>query len=418
MKHRPPRYERNHIVKTEQFGADHLQPAAMQPHSNNRHGAAGNSNGTSASQCTHGARSPGEGSCQHGGDIHIQLSSALGEAGEDAGSRQHLQSGTQSHSRSHSHGEARGPQDGGSDLEEQSSSSLSELRYLLHWLQKSLPYILILSLKLLMQHIMGISLGVGLLTTYMYANKSIVNQVFLRERCSRLECVWLLAFLTGSSLLLYYTFYPQSLHYSLILLSPSVDYTNFWEVLWIVGITDFILKFLFMGFKCIILLLPSFIMSFKSKGYWYMLLEELCQFYRKIVPVPVWFRYFVGLRELDSALGWSLGVLMALLYLILKLLSFFGHLKNFRRVLRIFYAQPNFGVAASKRQCAEAEDICSICQAEFQKPVLLICQHIFCEECIALWFNRERTCPLCRTIISDHINKWKDGATSAQLQVY
>lgn len=40
---------------------------------------------------------------------------------------------------------------------------------------------------------------------------------------------------------------------------------DFWEVLWIVGITDFILKFLFMGFKCFILLVPSFMMSFKSK---------------------------------------------------------------------------------------------------------------------------------------------------------
>lgn len=40
---------------------------------------------------------------------------------------------------------------------------------------------------------------------------------------------------------------------------------NFWEVLWIVGVTDFILKFLFMGFKCLILLVPAFMMSFKSK---------------------------------------------------------------------------------------------------------------------------------------------------------
>lgn len=40
---------------------------------------------------------------------------------------------------------------------------------------------------------------------------------------------------------------------------------NFWEALWIVGVTDFILKFLFMGLKCFILLVPSFIMSFKSK---------------------------------------------------------------------------------------------------------------------------------------------------------
>ncbi|ELV11288.1 RING finger and transmembrane domain-containing protein 1 [Tupaia chinensis] len=78
----------------------------------------------------------------------------------------------------------------------------------------------------------------------------------------------------------------------------------------------------------------------------------------------------------------------------------------------------SYGVAASKRQCSDVDDICSICQAEFQKPILLICQHIFCEECITLWFNREKTCPLCRTVISDHIHKWKDGATSSHLQIY
>ncbi|KAL8199102.1 UNVERIFIED_CONTAM: E3 ubiquitin-protein ligase rnft1 [Gekko kuhli] len=345
----------------------------MQAHSSNRHSAPGNND---APQCA------GEGSCQRGGDVHIQLNPATMEAGES--SRQHPPSGI--HSRPHPHSEARGPEEGGGDSEEHGGSSLSDLRYLLQWLQKSLPYILILSVKLLLQHVIGISLGIGLLTTFMYANKSIVNQVFLREKCSRLHCAGLLFFLTGSSVLLYYTFYNESLHYSLVFLSPTVDFTNFWEVLWIVGITDFVLKFLFMSFKCIVLLLPCLIMSFKAKGYWYMLLEEICQYYRKIVPIPVWFRYLVGLREQGSMLGWSLGILLALLYLILKaddtlryrisgrLLSFFAHLKHFRRVLRVFYSQPSYGVAASKRQCADTDDICSICQAEFQKPVVLICQ--------------------------------------------
>lgn len=301
---------------------------------------------------------------------------------------------------------------------EQGSSSFSEFRSLFKWLQKSLPYILILGIKLVMQHITGISLGIGLLTTFMYANKSIVNQVFLRERSSKIQCAWLLVFLAGSSVLLYYTFHSQSLYYSLIFLNPTLDDLSFWEVLWIVGITDFILKFLFMGFKCLILLVPSFIMPFKSKGYWYMLLEELCQYYRTFVPIPVWFRYLVSYGEFGNVTRWSLGILLALFYLILKLLDFFGHMRTFRQVLRIFFTRPSYGVAASKRQCSDADDICSICQAEFQKPILLICQHIFCEECITLWFNREKTCPLCRTVISDHINKWKDGATSSHLQIY
>ncbi|NXC81909.1 RNFT1 ligase, partial [Cercotrichas coryphoeus] len=376
------------------------------------HGIQGSGDGSSSPGL------PGESSCQpSSGDVRIQLSSSAGESRDHAASRA-SRPDSQSRSHGHAHGEAAGLEDAAPEPEEQGGNSLSELRYLLQWLHKSLPYLLILCVKLLMQHLTGISLGIGLLTTYAYANKSIVNQVFLRERCSRLQCTWLLLYLSGSSLLLYYTFHSQSLYHSLIFLSPTVDFMNFWEVLWTVGVTDFILKFLFMGLKCFILLVPSFIMSFKSKGYWYMLLEELCQYYRMFVPIPVWFRYLIAHGELDTALGWTLGILLGLLYLILKLLSFFGQWRNFRQVLRIFFTRPHYGVPASKRQCSESDDICSICQAEFQKPILLICQHTFCEECISLWFNREKTCPLCRTVISDHVNKWKDGATSMHLQIF
>ncbi|XP_042647256.1 E3 ubiquitin-protein ligase RNFT1 isoform X3 [Tyto alba] len=336
----------------------------MQPNCSHLHNIQGSGDNSSSSQSAHAARLSGESSCHQSGDVRIQLNSAGGEARENASSR-HSRPGSQSRSHGHAHSEAGGLNDSAPDSEEHSGGSLSELRYLLQWLHKSLPYILILCVKLIMQHIIGISLGIGLLTTYMYANKSIVNQVFLRERCSKVQCAWLLVYLTGSSLLLYYTFHSQSLYYSLIFLNPTVDFMNFWEVLWIVGVTDFILKFLFMGFKCFILLVPSFMMSFKS-----------------------------------------------------KLLNFFGQLRNFRQVLRIFCTRPHYGVTASKRQCSESDDICSICQAEFQKPILLICQHTFCEECISLWFNREKTCPLCRTVISDHVNKWKDGATSMHLQIF
>lgn len=398
-----------------------MQPSCSQLTSPS--GAAG-CDAASASQRGH-PRLTGDASCLHSGDVHIQINSVPKECAENLSSR-NTKSGAHSfahgcghsHSRSHVQGEAGLPDDPAMEPGDPGGSSFSEFRYLFKWLQKSLPYILILGVKLVMQHLTGISLGIGLLTTFMYANKSIVNQVFLRERCSKIQCAWLLVFLAGSSVLLYYTFQSQSLYYSLIFLNPTLDHLSFWEVLWIIGITDFVLKFLFMGLKCLILLVPSFIMPFKSKGYWYMLLEELCQYYRTFVPVPVWFRYLVNYGEFGDITRWSLGILLALLYLILKLLNCFGHLRTFRRVLRVFFTRPSYGVTASKRQCSDVDDICSICQAEFQKPILLICQHIFCEECITIWFTREKTCPLCRTVISDHINKWKDGATSSHLQIY
>ncbi|KAB1265818.1 E3 ubiquitin-protein ligase RNFT1 [Camelus dromedarius] len=130
------------------------------------------------------------------------------------------------------------------------------------------------------------------------------------------------------------------------------------------------------------------------------------------------FRYLFKWLQKSIPYILILGVKLFMQHITGRLLDFFGHLRTFRRVLRIFFTRPSYGVAASKRQCSDAYGICSVCQAEFQKPILLICQHIFCEECITLWLNREKTCPLCRTVISDHVYKWKDGATSSQLQIY
>ena len=148
-------------------------------------GAAG-SEDASASQCVQ-TRLTGEASCLYSGDVHIQISFLPKECAENPSSR-NTRSGVHScthgcvHSRlrSHSHSEARQPDDSDTEYGDQGSSSFSEFRYLFKWLQKSLPYILILGVKLVMQHITGISLGIGLLTTFIYANKSIVNQVFLR----------------------------------------------------------------------------------------------------------------------------------------------------------------------------------------------------------------------------------------------
>jgi hypothetical protein len=52
-----------------------------------------------------------------------------------------------------------------------------------------------------------------------------------------------------------------------------------------------------------------------------MLLEELSQYYRTFVPMPVWFRYLISYGEFGNVTRWNLGILLALLYLILKVSS-------------------------------------------------------------------------------------------------
>ncbi|XP_026227047.1 E3 ubiquitin-protein ligase RNFT1 [Anabas testudineus] len=332
-----------------------------------------------------------------------------------------------SHSHSHSHGH-RAPHHSNSEPELDSpdsdlnsgepSTSFSELRCLFRWFQKSLPFLVIVCAKLVIQHALGLAVGVGLFTTFLYVNKNIQTQVFLQDRHSKLQCVWLLLFLTSSTLLLYYTFRTETLYHCLILLSPTIEPLGFWEVLWAVGINSFIIKFLYMGIKCLFLLLPSALVAYKTQGRWLMMTEEVGQVHQAIAPVSLWFRYLVTYQEADGIPGLTLGVLLALLYLILKLLDLYGQWTSLMKTVGTFLRGEHTGTAATRSQCSEAGDVCPICQAEYREPRVLLCQHIFCDECIALWFNREKSCPLCRTVITEKVYKWRDGATSPHLQIY
>ncbi|XP_059207583.1 E3 ubiquitin-protein ligase RNFT1 [Centropristis striata] len=408
------------------------ESTVMQPNSSERGAHAGN--GLSLTLEPELTRTPAPGAAAaaaaaviDSNDVRVTMTSKPGESSGGASSRR---SRVNSHSHTHSqpHVHSRGPHHSNtepeldppdSDLDSgEPSTSFSELRCLFRWLQKSLPFLIILCAKLVIQHALGLAVGVGLFTTFLYVNKNIQTQVFLQDRHSKLQCVWLLLFLTSSTLLLYYTFLTETLHHCLIFLSPTIEPLGFWEVLWAVGITNFIIKFLFMGIKCLILLLPSSLVTYRTQGRWVMLSEELGQVHQATAPVPLWFRYLVTYQEVDGTPGLTLGVLLALLYLILKLLGLYGQWTSLLKSVRIFLKGEHTGTAATRSQCSEAGDVCPICQGEYREPRVLLCQHIFCDECIALWFNREKSCPLCRTVITEKVYKWRDGATSPHLQIY
>lgn len=52
-----------------------------------------------------------------------------------------------------------------------------------------------------------------------------------------------------------------------------------------------------------------------------MLTEELGQIHQAVAPVSVWFRYLVSYQEVEGTPGLILGVLLALLYLIMKVVG-------------------------------------------------------------------------------------------------
>ncbi|XP_074355625.1 uncharacterized protein LOC141695266 isoform X2 [Apium graveolens] len=72
-----------------------------------------------------------------------------------------------------------------------------------------------------------------------------------------------------------------------------------------------------------------------------------------------------------------------------------------------------------REQVNAAGDLCAICQEKMLAPILLRCKHIFCEDCVSEWFERERTCPLCRALVkSADLRSFGDGSTSLFFQLF
>lgn len=70
-------------------------------------------------------------------------------------------------------------------------------------------------------------------------------------------------------------------------------------------------------------------------------------------------------------------------------------------------------------QVIAAGDLCAICQEKMHAPILLRCKHIFCEDCVSEWFERERTCPLCRALVKPaDLRSFGDGSTSLFFQFF
>ncbi|XP_052651724.1 RING finger and transmembrane domain-containing protein 2 isoform X6 [Harpia harpyja] len=316
------------------------------------------------------------GSSAGGGEVFIQMPAPReeGTSRTEGAPFHHRQS---SHHFHHGHhrgssllhmagGDRHGHAEEGSDEQAGTPApALSELKAVIGWLQKGLPFILILLAKVCFQHKLGIAVCIGMASTFAYANSTLREQVALKEKRSVLVVFWILAFLTGNTLYLLYTFSSQQLYNSLIFLKPNLERLDFFDLMWIVGIADFVLKYLTIALKCLIVALPKIILAVKSKSF------DIC-----------------------------------------------GRVGSVRKALKVLCTPQTYGVRATSQQCSEAGDICAICQAEFREPLILMCQHVFCEECLCLWFDREKTCPLCRSVTVETLRCWKDGTTSAHFQVY
>ncbi|XP_056144394.1 RING finger and transmembrane domain-containing protein 2 isoform X2 [Lampris incognitus] len=201
--------------------------------------------------------------------------------------------------------------------------ALSELKAVVTWLQRGFPFILILLAKVCFQHKLGITVCVGMATTFAFANSTFKHQVSLREERSVFVALWIMIFLTGNVVYLYYTFSQEELYNSLIFAKPNINSFEFFDLIWVVGITDFVLKYFTICLKCLVLFLPKILLAFKSRGKFYLLIEELSQLFRALVPIQLWYKYIMGE---DPSSSYFLGATLIIIYSLCKSFDICGRL--------------------------------------------------------------------------------------------
>ncbi|KAF7131869.1 hypothetical protein RHSIM_Rhsim09G0186900 [Rhododendron simsii] len=175
--------------------------------------------------------------------------------------------------------------------------------------------------------------------------------------------------------------------------------------------------------------------NFRRQGQMLTLVEYTLLLYRALLPTPVWYRFFLNKEygSLFSSLTTGLYLTFKLTSVVEKVQSFFAALKALSR------KDINYGSYATLEQVNATGDLCAICQEKMHAPILLRCKHIFCEDCVSewsvsdfaafhlnsvtlhheIWFERERTCPLCRALVRPaDLRSFGDGSTSLFFQLF
>ncbi|MQM13454.1 hypothetical protein Taro_046376 [Colocasia esculenta] len=158
--------------------------------------------------------------------------------------------------------------------------------------------------------------------------------------------------------------------------------------------------------------------------WWYRnddILYPLAMLPPKVIP-PFWHAIFIIMVN-DTMVRQAAMVFKCLLLMYYKN----GRGRNYRKQVQSFFTalkalsrtEVHYGSYATSEQVIAAGDLCAICQEKMHSPILLRCKHIFCEDCVSEWFERERTCPLCRALVKPaDLRSFGDGSTSLFFQLF
>ncbi|XP_022730004.1 RING finger and transmembrane domain-containing protein 2-like isoform X2 [Durio zibethinus] len=295
-----------------------------------------------------------------------------------------------------------------------------ESGYVVHclarWIGHILPFFLLLLLVFIRQHLQGFFAAIWIAALIFKSNDILQKQAALKEQ----RRIYVLLSIAISLMLhvisVYWWYRNDDLLYPLIFLPPK-QIPPFWHSIFIIMVNDVMVQQTAMAFKCVLLIhyKNSEGHSYRKQGQMLTLVEYFLLLYRTLLPTPVWYRFF-----LDKKYGSFFSSLTTGLYLTFKLTSSIEKVQLFFAASRVLSnPEVHYGSRATSEQVKAAGDLCAICQEKMHAPILLRCKHIFCEDCVSEWFERERTCPLCRRLVKpDGIRSYADGSTNLAFQLF
>ncbi|TQD84932.1 hypothetical protein C1H46_029545 [Malus baccata] len=283
-------------------------------------------------------------------------------------------------------------------------------------IEQVLPFSLLLLVVFIRQHLQGFFVTIWIAVVMFKSNDILKKQTALKGERK-------IAVLIGISLAfvlhvvgVYWWYQNDDLLHPLIMLPPKVI-PPFWHAVFIIMVNDTLVRQAAMVLKCFLLMYykNSRGRNYRKQGQMLTLVEYLLLLYRALLPTPVWYRFF-----LNKEYGSLFSSLMTGLYLTFKLTSVVEKVQSFFAALKaLSRKEVHYGVYATSEQVNAAGDLCAICQEKMHAPILLRCKHIFCEDCVSEWFERERTCPLCRALVKPaDIRSFGDGSTSLFFQLF
>ncbi|XP_024974741.1 RING finger and transmembrane domain-containing protein 2-like [Cynara cardunculus var. scolymus] len=285
------------------------------------------------------------------------------------------------------------------------------------WIEQVLPFILLLLAVFIRQHLQGLLVTISIAAFLFKSNDILRKQTALKgdRKISVLTNVSL--FFTLYVAGVYWWYRKDDLLYPLLMLPPK-NIPPFWHAIFIIVVNDILVRQAAMVVKCLLLMYykNSKGLNYRKQGQMLRLVEYLLLLYRALLPVPVWYRFF-----LNEEYGSLFSALITGLYLTFKLTSLVEKVQSLSCALKaLSHEEIHYGTYATTEQVDEGGEICAICQDKMRAPVMLCCKHIFCEDCVSEWLEREKTCPLCRAVVkhSDDLKSFADGSTTLSFQLF